>query len=436
MIDQDRTNVRFGKPALGRFDTRDGTPEHRPSMRRATALLVIALLATVVVDAVPRAALGNHGGHEIGSLFTCDRPVTPPRCTSVGDGLTHHVAFDASLTVGLADALRRSMAEAYDEPTKLRMIVESTVSKNTDAIAFSDDYGENGAAGWVYCPTGAPLGVNPSGDRWCRHQEIHFNLNPRYAIFFADDASRQHVTCHELGHTLGLRHWGNPPQTDGPDIGATCMNANTPNGPTHLHQFDIDHINAYDYRRTPLPASASGPPGPPRLLPWRGIVASTEVEPLAATLGEMVDSADAVVRGRIVAVAPGRVFGSRNDHPLHYASATLQVESVLAGALPAAHRSSLTLEIPLFDGPASIADLPVWGESVFLLRNKGTSAREAGASDDQIRAESAYYRLLTFTALVVNDGGIALAADEPGPLARLTGRPFDAVAAAIRDGGR
>ena len=92
----------------------------------------------------------------------------------------------------------------------------------------------------------------------------------------------------------------------------------------------------------------------------------------------MVDSADAVVRGRIVAVVPGRVFGSRNDHPLHYASATLEIEAVLAGALPPAHRSSLTLEIPLFDGPSSIADLPVWGESVFFLRNKGTSALEVG----------------------------------------------------------
>ena len=244
------------------------------------------------------------------------------------------------------------------------------------------------------------------------------------------------MTCHELGHTLGLRHWGNPPQTEGPDVAATCMNANTPDGPTHLHQFDIDHINAYDYRRLPLPSSANGPHGQPRLLPWRGVVASTEVEPLPATLGEMVASADAVVRGRIVAVVPGRVFGSRTDRPLHYASATLEVEAILAGALAPAHRSSLTLEIPLFDGPSSIADLPVWGESVFILRNKGTSAREAGLSRTRVAAESAYYRLLTFTALVVNDDGIALTADEPGPLAALSGRSFEAVVAEIRSAGR
>jgi hypothetical protein len=381
-------------------------------------------------------AVGDHGGREISSLFTCDRPIFPPRCTSVADGLTHHVAFDASLTGGLADSLAQAMAESYDEPTKLTMVVQASVDDDTDAIAFSDDYGENGAAGWVYCPTDSPQGVNPSGHRWCRQQEIHFNLNPRYGLFFDDDGSRDHVTCHELGHTLGLRHWGNPPETDEGGVGATCMNSNTPNGPTRLHQFDIDHINSYDFRRVPIPPRANGPRVPPRLLPFRGIVASTEVEPLAATLAELVDAADAVVRGRLTAVVPGRVFGSRHDSPLHYASATLEVEALVAGALPAAHRSSLTLEIPLFDGPSSIADLPAWGEAVFILRNKGTSAREAGLPASRVRSESAYYRLLTFTALVVNDVGRALTAEDAGPLATLSGRPFEAAVAAMRGASR
>jgi hypothetical protein len=404
--------------------------------RRAPAIVVLATVVALLGGAVPRVAIGDHGGREIGALFTCDRPVSPPRCTSVGDGLTHFVAFDDSLTDGLADSLRQAMLEAYDQPTKLTMVEQSSVTDETDAIAFSDDYGENGAAAWVYCPIEAPQGINPTGDRWCRAQEIHFNLNPRYGNFFADDGSRDHVTCHELGHTLGLRHWGNPPASRGSEVGETCMNANTPDGPTRLHQFDLDHINAYQYRTVPLPPSSNGPRTAPRILPWRGIVASTEVEPLPATLAEMISSADAVVRGRITAVVPGRVFGSRHDRPLHYASAILEVDAVLAGALPPAHRSSLTLEIPLFDGPSSIGDLPVWGESVFLLRNKGTSAREVGLTPARIRAESGFYRLLTFTSLVVNEDGAALTAGDAGPLADLSGLPFEEALATIRRAGR
>jgi hypothetical protein len=213
---------------------------------RAFRWLAPIVAALLLIGQLPEPALADHGGRPIGAAFSCDDPSrNPPRCTSVANDIQHFVYFDPSLTEGLAASLRDTLAEDY-RPTDLITFERHTITRLTDVIAQSADYGDNGAAGWVHCPPDAPQGVNERGDRWCQRQTMWFNLNPRYAIFFDDDASRDHVTCHELGHTLGMRHWGNPPQSEGPQA-ATCMNANTPDGPTTLDQIDIDHINAYPY---------------------------------------------------------------------------------------------------------------------------------------------------------------------------------------------
>jgi hypothetical protein len=201
------------------------------------------LVALAMFGQTPSSTLAEHGGRAIGSSQTCDRPVTPPRCVSVADNRWHYVYVDPSVPEDLAASVREAMADVYD-PTALVLIEQSRVTALTDVIVYAADYGENGAAGWVYCPPDAPQGINAQGDRWCRNQELYYNLNPRYGAFFGDDASRDHLACHEMGHTLGLRHWGNPPDSEGPPA-ATCMNADTPNGPLDLHDFDRDHIAAY-----------------------------------------------------------------------------------------------------------------------------------------------------------------------------------------------
>ncbi len=381
-------------------------------------------------------ASAYHGGRPISSFLGCQRPgVVPPRCTSVADDLRHSVYFDSTLTPELADALRRSLAEDYD-PTDLAAFEVSALSEDTDAIAFSQDYGDNGAAAWVYCPSDVPQGTNADGDRWCRQQEMHFNLDPRFGAFLGDADSRDHVACHELGHTVGLLHWGNPPTSDGP-AAATCMNADTPNGPTGLHPNDVDHINGYHYVAPPPSRRMMLVNEPNRTLAEMvgGGVEAIELE-RHESLAEMTQSSDAVVHGTILAVAPGRSFGGSAGTRLHYAAVTIRIDDLLAGSLPGREVREVTLEIPLFDGRQSIQPIRAGlsgQEAIFFLRNKGVSARDARLPWAEQQADAAYYRLVEFGAVVGNANGVAApGADHPGALAALDGLPFDEAIRQVR----
>jgi hypothetical protein len=217
------------------------TTNQRRRLRLPAAVLSLALILAATLSGSVVAE--DLHGPPLGSLLSCDRPVDPPRCVSVGNDSRHYVYIDASVPRVLAAAIRRTLAQDY-EPTHLRMRVQSRITAATDVIVFAGDRGQNGAAGWVFCPADAPQGVTVRGDRWCQRQELHFNLNPRYAAYFADRASRDYMACHELGHTLGMRHWGSPPQTDGP-AAATCMTPDNPDGPPNLHRYDRRHIDHY-----------------------------------------------------------------------------------------------------------------------------------------------------------------------------------------------
>ena len=104
-------------------------PMHvHPSPSFAERLTVAALIAIVAMAPSAGTAMANHGGRDITAQFNCDRPVTPPRCTSVGDNPHHLVYFDPSLTDELAASMRRTLADDYG-PTKLVVIEQSRLTR-------------------------------------------------------------------------------------------------------------------------------------------------------------------------------------------------------------------------------------------------------------------------------------------------------------------
>ena len=204
--------------------------------RRSRNLRVATVAAALSILLQPvGAARADHGGIPFGSTACIDPAGKVPRnCVSVADSVAHYIYVSPLVTGDLRTALLNTMSQDYN-PTDLTILTQTTINTHTDVEAYAADYNDNGVAGWVVCPLDAPQGINAKGDRWCKRQGLRFNLDPLFALYFSGIGSKNHITCHELGHTVGLQHWG----------GTTCMTVNTPDGAQNLHSTDIGHINAY-----------------------------------------------------------------------------------------------------------------------------------------------------------------------------------------------
>lgn len=131
-------------------------PAAYPMRTMQTGLAVMLLMAVVAISPGPTAA-EHHGNPGIGSYLSCTRPVTPQHCVSVGNDAIHYIYIDRSVPGRLAWAIRRTMREDYG-PTNLVLREQSQITRSTDVIVKAANYGQNGAAGWVWCPPRAPQG--------------------------------------------------------------------------------------------------------------------------------------------------------------------------------------------------------------------------------------------------------------------------------------
>lgn len=129
-------------------------------------------------------------------------------------------ALTAPYSTGVAEAV----GEEYG-PTDLNVGVFSPSTCDIyDVCVYDHDYGDNGLNGWNAC-AGAVIGNHPT--QKCVQAWVRINL------FFSPPPKR--IACHELGHSVGLRHT---------DEQASCVKRTIEGGNSEtLSAHDKAHIN-------------------------------------------------------------------------------------------------------------------------------------------------------------------------------------------------
>lgn len=137
----------------------------------------------------------------------------------------NYVIAERNLTPAVATAIN-NIESVYDA-TDLNytdVVSNSCSDALRDTCAYDSHYGNNGFIGWNSC-WGTVSGSHPN--QQCSVTWVRFNLT--YS------ANRTSSACHEVGHSIGLRHRASVD---------TCMNV-----PSSVKQslgaHDVDHINLF-----------------------------------------------------------------------------------------------------------------------------------------------------------------------------------------------
>lgn len=168
---------------------------------------------------------------------------TPRNCPSLANNTSHSLRFvsiDDIPNIGIAT--QWALDSVYD-PTDLQAY-RNDADTEPD-VYVHDGYLNSGFVAYVDCPAPSAGSTSYGSDpyRVCRGQRLYYDS---YYYFYDDEydsqTSRRKVACHEIGHTVGLRHWN-----DYHSGAHSCMfNGATAATVEGLASHDVvDHINAY-----------------------------------------------------------------------------------------------------------------------------------------------------------------------------------------------
>lgn len=190
-------------------------PRATLSPRTRDRLAVLAIVgAMLVVPSDPASAsnfgaTGTTGSNLCGFMYDQSGWQPIRQCVSRANNKWHAVFLNAvgGQWPGMDTAVSGSLSSDYN-PTDLSAYVDQS-DPYPDVIVYDYNYGNNGYFGWTDCPEDN-TGIGNGGSlRWCRGQKVRFNGSVDH-LFVNTSSARKGLACHELGHTVGIRHRDNP----------------------------------------------------------------------------------------------------------------------------------------------------------------------------------------------------------------------------------
>ena len=172
------------------------------AMSRSTAIRLFATLVLGLLVGHAAPVLAGNFGSNVNSADEIAHPCDATLAAQcVANNGTHTVYKSQFLSANMVAATNHGITQANN----LTYVSAYDVgTSNADVTVSQGHYGNSGWWAYTRCVSGSAYGgADPY--RWCRPQEIRYNMT-HPSGWYNTAQGREAVACHEMGHSLGLRH--------------------------------------------------------------------------------------------------------------------------------------------------------------------------------------------------------------------------------------